>query len=126
MITLSLLGKAALAAFLLASIVRAFAGRPAEHAKPAVSRRFLLVAGAAYAGGTAELLLGHAGLATALAVCGVEAACVSAWLVRAARDEGDDDDGGGGWDDEPAGPWPIDWPAFDRARRAWERTGTPV
>jgi hypothetical protein len=121
-IALSLLAKAALAAFLLASIVRAFAGPPAERANPAVSRRFLLLAGGAYAAGTAELVLGHPALATALAVCGVEAACASAWLARAGWDEGDDD--GGGWDDEPAGPWPIDWPAFDRARRAWERTGT--
>jgi hypothetical protein len=124
-IALSLLAKAVLAVFLLASIARAFAGRPAADARPAVSRRFLLLAAAAYVAGTAELVLGHPGLATALAVCGVEAACVSAWLARAARDEGDDDDGGG-WDDEPAGPRPIDWPAFDRARRAWDRTGTPA
>jgi hypothetical protein len=123
-IALSLLAKAALAAFLLASIVRAFAGPPAPQAKPSISRRFLLVAAGAYAAGTAELVLGHPALATALAVCGVEAACASAWLARAAYDDEDDD--GGGWDDEPAGPWPIDWPAFDRARRSWERTGTPA
>jgi hypothetical protein len=124
-IALSLLGKAALAALLLASIVRAFAGPPAAHANPALSRRFLFVAAGAYAAGTAELLLGHSALATALAVCGVEAACASAWLARAAWDDGDDG-GGGGWDDEPAGPWPVDWAAFDRARRAWERTRTPA
>ena len=124
MIAPSLLAKAALAALLLVSIVRAFAGPPAAHANPALSRRFLFVAGGAYAAGTAELLLGHSALATALAVCGVEAACASAWLARAARDDGDD--GGGGWDDGPAGPWPVDWAAFDRARRAWERTGTPA
>jgi hypothetical protein len=122
-ISLSLLAQAALAAFLLASIVRAFAGPPAAHTSPAVSRRFLLVAGCAYAAATGELLADHPVLATALAVCGVEAACVSAWLARAAWD-GDDD--GGGWDDEPAGPWPIDWPAFDRARETWERTGVRV
>jgi hypothetical protein len=123
-IALSLLAKAALAAFLLASIIRAFAGQPAAHANPALSRRFLFVAAGAYAAGTTELLLGHPGLATALAVCGVEAACASAWLARAAWDDGED--GGGGWDDEPAGPWPVDWAAFDRARRAWEGTGTPA
>jgi hypothetical protein len=122
-ITLSLLAQAVLAAFLLASIVRAFAGPPAAHTSPAVSRRFLLVAGGAYAAATAELVSGHPVLATALAVCGVEAACVSAWLARAAWDEDDD---GGGWDDEPVGPWPIDWPAFDRARESWQRTGAPA
>lgn len=124
MIPSSLLAQAALAAFLLGSIVRAFAGPPAAQTSPAVSRRFLFVAGGAYAAATAELLSGHPVLATALAVCGVEAACVSAWLARAVWDEGDDD--GGGWDDEPAGPWPIDWPAFDRARESWQRTGTPA
>jgi hypothetical protein len=122
-IPLSLLAQAALAAFLLASIVRAFAGPPAARTSPAVSRRFLLVAGCAYAAATAELLADHPVLATALAVCGVEAACLSAWLARAAWDEDDD---GGGWDDEPGGPWPIDWPAFDRAREGWERTRTPA
>lgn len=125
MIALSLLAKAALAVFLLVSIIRAFAGPPAPHANPSISRRFLLVAAGAYVAGTVELVLGHPALATALAVCGVEAACASAWLARAAYDDGDDDDGGG-WGDEPAGPWPIDWPEFDRARRAWERTGTPA
>jgi hypothetical protein len=124
-IALPLLVKAALAALLLGSIARAFAGPPAKRPNPVATSRFLAFAGAAYSGGTAMLLLGHATLATAFAATGVEAACASAWLARAGGGDGPDDDGGHGGD-EPAGPPPIDWDAFDRARRAWERAGTPV
>ena len=43
------------------------------------------------------------------------------------RDDGGGDDGGGGGGGGGSGPKlppPIDWEAFDRARRAWERTPT--
>jgi hypothetical protein len=63
-----------------------------------------------------------------LIVAGIEASCVAAWLVRGARDDGGGDDGGGGGGGGGSGPKlppPIDWEAFDRARRAWERTPTP-
>ena len=52
---------------------------------------------------------------------------MAAWLVRGARDDGGGDDGGGGGGGGGSGPKlppPIDWEAFDRARRAWDRTPT--
>jgi hypothetical protein len=64
-----------------------------------------------------------------LIIAGIETSCVAAWLVRGARDDGGGDDGdggGGGGGSGPRVPPPIDWEAFDRARRSWERDRTPV
>jgi hypothetical protein len=64
-------------------------------------------------------------LGSLLIIAGIETSCVAAWLVRGARDDGGGDDGdggGGGGGSGPKLPPPIDWEAFDRARRAWDRT----
>ena len=42
-------------------------------------------------------------------------------LTTGGRDDGRGPDG---WDDEPPAPV-VDWDAFDRARRAWERRPVP-
>ena len=57
---------------------------------------------------------------------GIETACLAAWFVRALPDgpgrDDDGDGGGGGWGRGPFRPIPpIDWDAFDRARRDWDR-----
>src|SRR3954470_18922199 len=124
MSSLPLAAKAALAAVLLASIVRGFAGRPARCPRPRAARGLLLLAFGAYALIVPALAFGWAPLGAALAMTGVELACCSAWLERgSARD--DDDDG----DDRrhrPQRPSPVgwDWDEFDRVRRAWEQERT--
>lgn len=116
---LPLVTQAALAALLLATIVRSFLGAPAARARPTVALALLAVAGAALAGGAVALLHGAALLGTALATAGVELACAAAWLGRGplGDDPGPDDPG------EPPDPSPVgwDWDAFDRARAAWAR-----
>ena len=51
--------------------------------------------------------------------------CLAAWVVRATPEDGgggEDDDGGGGGGKGPPDPGPIDWAAFDRERRHWDRS----
>ena len=88
----------------------------------------MVLTAACYAGGAAVVANGADLAGSLLIVAGIEASCVAAWLVRGARDDGGGDDGGGGGGGGGSGPKlppPIDWEAFDRARRAWERTPTP-
>ncbi|HSD78186.1 MAG TPA: hypothetical protein VLA98_12310 [Solirubrobacteraceae bacterium] len=121
---LPLLAKAGVAALLAASIARGFAGAPAARPRPGAAGVLLLAAVALYAAATATLAAGRVGSSALLAIAGVEAACASAWLARADCGGGGGD---GGDDDAPAGPCgppPIDWDAFDRARRDWEREPT--
>jgi hypothetical protein len=127
----ALLGKVAVGVLLAFSVVRGFGGAPARARHPAAARLLLTAAAASYAGAAVALLGGQAVLSGVLAVVGVEAACLSAWLARATGD--DDDDGGGGGpgpDDDGDRPAPhgpaVDWEAFDRARSAWERPRTPA
>jgi hypothetical protein len=128
---LALLGKVGVAVLLTASIVRGFAGAPARARHPAAARVVLLIAASLYASAAVALVADDGVLAALLAVLGVEAACLSAWLARARDDDGGDDDGGGGGPgpddgDRPAPHGPmVDWDAFDRARAAWERPRTP-
>jgi uncharacterized membrane protein YgcG len=106
------LPKVALAAIVCLSMWRAFLGAPAPATHRAAAR---VVAGGADV------------IGSLLIVAGIEASCVAAWLVRGARDDGGGDDGGGGGGGGGSGPKlppPIDWEAFDRARRAWDRTPT--
>jgi hypothetical protein len=116
---LSPLTSSALAALLLASMWRAFLGRPARRPRRGVARGLLATTGGCYLAGAALVALTGAPLAGALVViAGIEASCLGAWLVRGADGPGDDggDDGGG---DDGHGPW--DWDAFDRARAQWAR-----
>jgi uncharacterized membrane protein YgcG len=121
------LPKVALAAVVCASMWRAFLGAPAPANHRAAARLLLALTAACYAGGAAVVASGADVLGSLLIVAGIEASCVAAWLVRGARDDGGGDDGGGGGGGGGSGPKlppPIDWEAFDRARRAWERTPT--
>jgi hypothetical protein len=104
----------ALAAVLVASMTRAFFGPPADRPRRGAARALLGATAACYIAGAALVVLAGATLAgAAFVVCGIEASCVGAWLVRGGRD---DDDGA-----DDAGPPPWDWDAFDRARAAWPR-----
>lgn len=107
---------AVLAAVLVASMARAFLGRPARRPRRSVARALLAATAACYLGGAALVLLAGATVAGAvLVIAGIEASCLGAWLIRGGDDDADDDDGGGG----PGEPPPWDWGAFDRARAAW-------
>jgi hypothetical protein len=122
---LPVMPKVALAAVVCASMWRAFLGAPAPAAHRLAARALLVLTAGCYGGGAAVVVSGGAELlGSMLIVAGIEASCVAAWLVRAARDDGGGDDGGGGGGggSGPRLPPPIDWEAFDRARRAWDRT----
>jgi hypothetical protein len=114
--------KALVVLLLVASIARGFLGAPARQPHPRAARALLLTAVCAALSGIVAFLLAAELVAAISAVIAVEAASLSAWCARAAGGGGDD---GGGDDEpepEPAGPPAIDWAAFDRARRSWERT----
>jgi hypothetical protein len=125
--SLPLAAKAALAAVLMLSMGRAFVGPPAVEPRRAVARTLLAITALCYFAGAGLAALGDAIVPGALVViAGIETACAAAWLVRALPDgpgndddEADGDDGGG--PDGDGGLPPVDWDAFDRARRAWER-----
>ena len=105
--------SAAVAAVVLASMGRAFLGRPARRPRRAAARALLGATGACYASGAALVLLSTAVLPGALLiVAGIEASCLGAWLVRGGDGPPGDDPGGGD-------PSPWDWDAFDRARAGW-------
>jgi hypothetical protein len=118
--------KAALAAVVCASMWRAFLGAPAPATHRALSRVLLALTVGCYGAGAIVVIAGGGELlGSLLIIAGIETSCVAAWLVRGARDDGGGDDGdggGGGGGSGPKVPPPIDWEAFDRARRAWDRT----
>ena len=125
MSALPVLPKVALATVVCASMWRAFFGAPAQAAHRLAARVLLALTAACYGAGAGVVIAGGPELlGSLLIVAGIETSCVAAWLVRAARDDGGGDDGGGGGGGGrgPKLPPPIDWEAFDRARRAWERT----
>ena len=125
MSALPVLPKVAFAAIVCASMWRAFFGAPAQAAHRLAARVLLALTAGCYGGGAAVIVAGGPELLGSLLImAGIEASCVAAWLVRAARDDGGGDDGGGGGGGGrgPKLPPPIDWEAFDRARRAWDRT----
>jgi hypothetical protein len=123
---LPLLAKAAIAAVLIGSMARAFLGPPAPGEHRAWARALLAGTALCYCLGAALVVAAGAALTGSVVVMvGIEAACIAAWLVRALPDgpgRDDDEGGGGGWG---RGPWspipPVDWDAFDRARREWDR-----
>jgi hypothetical protein len=126
--SLPLVAKAALAALLMFSMGRAFMGPPAVEPRRAVARTLLAITALCYFAGASLAALGDAIVPGALVViAGIETACAAAWLVRGLPDspgnddddEDDGDDGGGPGGD--GGLPPVDWDAFDRARRAWDR-----
>jgi hypothetical protein len=122
--------KVALAAVVCASMWRAFLGAPAPASHRVAARTLLAITMLCYGGGAIIVVVGGAELVgSLLIIAGIETSCVAAWLVRGARDDGGGDDGdggGGGGGSGPRVPPPIDWEAFDRARRSWERDRTPV
>lgn len=130
MSALPLVLKAAFAALLLGSLLRAFLGAPARAPHRDVARALLSAAALCYLGGATLILAAEALLAGTLLIAGgIEASCLVAWLARAGSnddDEGGDGGGGGGGGPRPRGPAPIDWDAFDRARRSWERPRATV
>ena len=104
---------AGLAAILLASMARAFLGRPAPRPHRRAARALLGATAGFYLAGAAFVVAANATFPGAfLIVAGIEASCIGAWLVRG----GGGDDGDDGDEDDPA-PW--DWDAFDRARATW-------
>jgi hypothetical protein len=127
---LPLVFKAAFAALLLGSMLRAFLGAPARVPHRDAARALLSVTAVCYLGGATLILAAEALLAgTLLIMAGIETSCLAAWLVRAGSggDEDDGDEGGGGGGGpRPPGPAPIDWAAFDRARGSWERPRATV
>lgn len=124
--------KAALAAILLGSMLRAFFGAPAPGSHRLLAHTLLALTALCYAGGAFAVLATDALLAGSLLIVGgIEASCLAAWLVRGGSDDEDGGDGGGGGGGGgpgrgPLEPAPIDWAAFDRARRNWERPRATV
>jgi hypothetical protein len=117
--------KVAVSLVLLASMARAFLGAPAGRPRRELARGLLLLTAACYLVGSCLVLVIGAELPGSLiVVAGIEAACGAAWLVRGLPEGGGpgDEGGGGGGGEGPREPGPIDWGAFDRARRSWERT----
>ena len=113
MSSLPLLMKAAMGAFLLASIWWAFLGPPPDRRDLGTAKLWGATAGILYLAGAYALAFGRAG-AVILVGGGVLALCLAFWHARG------DDGGGGGGDDDDGDP-PIDWDRFDRARRDWDR-----
>jgi len=111
--------KAALAAILAASILRAFFGEPPSSAHRGDALRAGLAGAACYAGAVLAAYYGNDTVASALIVAAVEALCLTVWLMR-----GRDDPGGG--TDEPEPDPPVDWEEFDRERERWSRPRVPI
>jgi hypothetical protein len=126
MSALPLVVKAVLAAGVLASMARAFLGPPAPPAHRHLGRTLLVLTGLCYATGAVLVTVGGAELVGSVVVlAGIEVSCLAAWVVRATPEDGgggEDDDGGGGGGKGPPDPGPIDWAAFDRERRHWDRS----
>lgn len=114
MAALPLLVKAAMGAFLLASIWWAIFGPPPDQRDMSTARIWGLTSGILYLAGVYALLDGRA-IGPLLVCGGILALCLAFWHARG------DDGGGGGWDDDDDGDGPIDWDRFDRERRDWER-----
>jgi hypothetical protein len=119
--------KAVVAVALVLSIARAFFGVPTRRAHDRLARTLVGLAICLYILAGDALLEHQVGMAAALAICGVEASCLAAWVARRRGDDDGWDDGGGGGGEGPDGdsPTPIDWDAFDRARDGW-RPQEPV
>jgi len=122
---LSLEVEVLLAGLLFGSLWFAFLGPPPR--RRASSGAVAAVGGLGVAICLGGLVLAHlspgvAGLSLAV---GVGALCFAGWLGRGGGGGG----GGGGGDDGPGPPHSgpgLDWDAFDRARRDWERPRTPA
>jgi hypothetical protein len=118
--------KAVLATAVLASMGRAFLGPPAPPARRHMARSLLVLTAACYLAGAALVTVADAELAGSVVVlAGIEISCLAAWVVRATPEDGssgEDDDGGGGGGKGPPDPGPVDWAAFDRERRHWDRS----
>src|SRR3954467_12599304 len=103
---LPLVVQAAVAALLLASIVRSFLGPPPPRARLTAALVLLGAAGVVLSGGAAALLHGASITGPALAVLGVDLAGASAWLGRGPLGPGRGPDRP--WDDDgPDDPAPA-------------------
>jgi hypothetical protein len=107
--------EAALAATLLASILRAFFGPPPREADTVAGAGWLLAGIVLLA--TVLIAGAAADPRDVLTAAAVEALCLAGWWMRRR-------DAGGEGEPEP-GPPPIDWDAFDRVRAGW-RPREPV
>jgi hypothetical protein len=112
--------KLALAAFLAASIVRAFFGEPPSHGHRADAVRAGLAGAGCYLLAIVVAYVGYPAVACGLIVAAVEAMCLAVWLAR-----GRDDPGFGEAEPDPVDP-PVDWAEFDRERERWARPRVPT
>ncbi len=110
--------KTAVALVMVASMVRAFRGPPASPRRPRLGRAVAAFAVLFQICAVAATLTGHMTVAAVAAALGVEATCLAVWL---------------GWEDEPPSDDephddvpPVDWEAFDRERRSWDRPRAAV
>jgi hypothetical protein len=118
----SLVVKTAIVLVMLASMLRAFWGRPASPRRPRLGRAMAGIAVLAQAVAVAATLRGQPTLAAFGAALGVEAICLAVWLGWEDDRRPDDDEQPP--DDGPPGDGvpPFDWDAFDRERRSWDRS----
>jgi hypothetical protein len=121
---MALATKVALALLLLGSVGFAYLGPPPGRRVGLGVRGAILSAGlAGYAVAAATLAAGAIVPGTlALALAG-ELVCAAGWLGRGDAPPSDDDgdDGGGGGGGRRPKPPPLDWDAFERAFRRYER-----
>ena len=109
---LPLVIKAAMVAFLAASIWWAFFGPPPDQRDMGTAKLWAATSGVLYLAGVYALFDDRPS-AWWLVGMGVVALCLAFWHGR-----GEDD---GGWGDDGDDDGPIDWDQFDRARRDWDR-----
>ena len=114
MAAVPLLAKAAMGAFVLATIWWAVFGPPPDRRDVGLARLWAITSLVLYVTGLYAWLSGQA-IGPVLVGAGVLALCLAFWHARG------DDGGGGGGDDDDDGDGPIDWDRFDRARRDWDR-----
>jgi hypothetical protein len=113
MAALPVLVKAAIGAFVLASIWWAIFGPPPDRRDVGSAKLWALTSVVFWAAALYALARDRSS-ATLLFGAGILTLCVAVWHAR-----GDDGGGGGGGGDDGDGP--LDWDEFDRARRDWDR-----
>jgi hypothetical protein len=106
--------KAAVAATLALSILRAFAGPAPARLRPVLSLAGGFAGVVLYPVGVLAATAHHPVAASLLIVGAVELLCVAVWAARGPSDDG-------GEPRPPDGDGPIDWERFDRVRDEWDR-----
>ena len=106
--------KAAMGAFLVASVWWAAFGPPPDRRDVGSAKLWGLTSVVFWTGAVYAEAVDRP-IAVVLVIAGAITLCVAVWHARG-------DDGGGGWDDDDdGGDGPLDWDEFDRARREWDR-----